>query len=315
MLEQRTVKEKIACQGIGLHSGQNVTLQILPAAEDNGITFFRTDMLRHAELRACIDHVSDTTLATTLQNGLNGSRATVGTVEHLLAALMGMGIDNARIAVDGPEVPIMDGSAFPFVRLIQKAGIELQRKSKRFLVIRREVKIQDGDKIAKAMPGSGFSIRCTLDYDHPLIPATPFEFYYSERMFQRDLAKARTFGFLKDVKAMQARGLAQGGSLDNAVVIDDYQVLNPEGLRFPDEFIRHKVLDALGDLALLGLPVVGKIRLHRSGHAMNTELVRQVLSDSRNYAVVTPATAPAEFGILRLPADRPAVLEPANSMA
>lgn len=288
---QRTIRAKVTCTGVGLHSGKPIKLEILPAPEDNGITFVRTDMVRHAELRACIDHVGDTTLATTLQVGVNGSRAVVGTVEHLLAAFMGLGIDNAQVLLDGPEVPVLDGSASPFVDLLKSVGLESQRKLKRFIVVKKEVTVKDGDKVATIRPGRGLSVECSVDFDHPLIPETPFKFSFSERGFARDLARARTFGFLKDVEMLQARGLARGGSLDNAVVIDQYNVLNPEGLRYPDEFVRHKVLDALGDLSLFGMPVVGRLHLHKSGHALNTKLVQQVLSQPAAYEIVVPREA------------------------
>jgi UDP-3-O-[3-hydroxymyristoyl] N-acetylglucosamine deacetylase len=260
----------------------------LPAAENNGITFVRTDMRRHAELRACIDHLGDTTLATTLQAGVNGSRAMVGTVEHLLAAFAGMGIDNAQVLVDGPEIPVMDGSAGPFVELIKTAGIEPQRSLKRFLVVKKEVKVEDGNKHARVVPGVGLTVECKVDFDHPLIPPTPFRFELSEKGFARDLAWARTFGFLKDVEALRAKGLARGGSLDNAVVIDQYRVLNPEGLRYPDEFVRHKVLDAMGDLSLFGMTIIGRVDLYRTGHALNTRLVRAVLRDPKAFEIVVP---------------------------
>ncbi len=295
MLRQRTIREKASCIGVGLHSGRKIKLEILPAPEGNGITFVRTDMRLHAELKACIEHVADTTLATTLSAGVNGSRATVGTVEHLLAAFTGLGIDNARVLVDGPEIPIMDGSAAPFVEMLQAAGLEAQRKLKRFLVVKKEVKVKDGDKLAKIAPGSGLKIKCTIDFDHPLIPPLPYVFQFSERSFQRDLVRSRTFGFLKDVEALRARGLARGGSLDNAVVIDEYRVLNPEGLRHPDEFVRHKVLDTFGDLSLFGMTVIGHLELYRTGHALNTQLVRKVLKDPKAYEIVTPAKEELEL--------------------
>lgn len=295
MLRQRTLREKASVTGVGLHSGRKIRLEVLPAPEDNGITFVRADMRVHAELKACIDHVVDTTLATTLSAGVNGSRASVGTVEHLLAAFNGMGLDNAIVMVDGPEIPIMDGSAEPFVRMIQSVGLEAQRKLKRFIAIKKEVKIKDGDKFARITPGAGLKIKCTVDFDHPLIPPLPYTFTFSERSFVRDLVRARTFGFLKDVEALRERGLARGGSLDNAVVIDEYRVLNPDGLRFPDEFVRHKVLDAFGDLALFGMPFVGHVEMFRTGHALNTQLVRKVLKDPKCYEIVTPVEADLEL--------------------
>ncbi|HET6344776.1 MAG TPA: UDP-3-O-acyl-N-acetylglucosamine deacetylase [Myxococcota bacterium] len=294
MLRQRTLREKASCTGVGLHCGRQIKLELLPAPEDHGITFIRTDLPRHPELRACIEHLAETTLATTLAVGGGAERASVGTVEHLLAALAGLGVDNARVLLDGPEVPILDGSAGPFVDLLLGAGIELQRRPKKYLVIKKEVRVRDGDKVAKIAPGSGTRITCSLDFDHPLIPPAPYRFEFSERAFQREVARARTFGFLQDVEALRSRGLARGGSLDNAIVIDEYQVLNPEGLRFPDEFARHKLLDAIGDLSLFGMPVVGKVSLHRSGHALNTQLVKAVLDDPKSHDIVVPV--PEQLG-------------------
>jgi len=289
MLMQRTVREKVSAVGVGLHSGKQTRLEILPAAADHGITFLRTDLPPHAELRASIDHVADTTLATTIAVGVNGSRAQVGTVEHLMAALVGAGIDNARVHVDGPEVPVFDGSAAAFVEMLDRVGTEAQRHPKRFLVIKREVRVKSGQSEARIAPGHGYEISCSVDFDHPLIPPTPFRFRFDERAFRKEVAPARTFGFLEEVEMLRERGLAKGGSLDNAIVIDQYRVLNPEGLRFPDEFVRHKTLDAIGDLALFGMPVVGRVKLHRSGHALNTELVRAVLSDHKAFEIVEPA--------------------------
>lgn len=291
MIRQRTIREKVHCTGVGLHSGKPMKIELLPASEDSGIVFVRADL--GVELRASVEHVTDTTLATTLSTTHDGKRVDVATVEHILAALAGLGIDNLRILVSGPEIPIMDGSAAPFVEMLLAAGIEEQRKSKRFLVIKREVKVTDGDKVARVSPGPGLKITCSLDFDHPLIPPTPFKFDFSESAFRRELVRARTFGFLRDVEALRARGLALGGSLDNAVVIDHYRVLNPEGLRYPDEFVRHKLLDAIGDLSLFGMPLIGRVHLSRSGHALNTRLVRAVLADAKNYEIVEPSAAPA----------------------
>ncbi len=291
MIRQRTIREKASCTGVGLHSGQPIRLELLPAPEGTGVTFVRTDLPGSVEVRAYVDNVSDTRLATTLSAGVNGSRAQVATVEHLMAALFAMGIDNVRVLVDGPEVPIMDGSAVPFVRLIAKAGIEEQRKSKRFLVIKKDVRVADGDKLARLSPGPGLRIVCSLDFDHPLIAPTPYRFDFTEGAFRRELERARTFGFLRDVEALRQAGLARGGSLENAVVIDHYRVLNPEGLRYPDEFVRHKVVDAIGDMALFGMPVIGRLQLHRPGHALNTQLVQAVLADPKAYEIVVPGKA------------------------
>lgn len=314
MLQQRTIREKAICVGVGLHSGRQIRLEILPAPVDNGITFTRTDMGPHADLKACVSCVHDTTLATTLGAGVNGSRAIVGTVEHLLAALKGMGVDNARVLIDGPEIPVLDGSAGGFVRMLREAGLESQRALKRFLIIKREVKVTDGDKLARLAPGAGLQIRCSVDFDHPLIPPTPFEYDLAERTFEREIAQARTFGFLQDVEALRARGLARGASLDNAVAIDRYQVLNPEGLRYPDEFVRHKVLDAIGDLALFGMQVIGKLDLHRSGHALNTRLVEAVLRDRKAFEVVVPEQEDFDLASQGEPTRFPA-FEPVETVA
>ncbi|OGR11559.1 MAG: UDP-3-O-[3-hydroxymyristoyl] N-acetylglucosamine deacetylase [Deltaproteobacteria bacterium RIFOXYB12_FULL_58_9] len=314
MLRQRTLRAKATCSGVGLHSGQQLQLEILPASEDNGITFIRTDKPRHAELRACIEQLGDTTLATTLQAGVNGSRVSVGTVEHLLAAFTGLGIDNAQVLIDGPEIPVLDGSAGPFVEMLRAAGLESQRKLKRFIVIKKDVEVRDGDKLARIAPGRGFSVRASVDFDHPLIPPTPFKFEFSERSFAREVAWARTFGFLKDVEMLQARGLARGGSLDNAVVIDEYSVLNPEGLRYPDEFVRHKVLDSIGDLSLAGAPIIGKLEFRRSGHALNTKLVKAVMSDPRAYEIIVPEEPGIEQALQNDPSHYP-LFEPIETMA
>jgi UDP-3-O-[3-hydroxymyristoyl] N-acetylglucosamine deacetylase len=293
MLRQRTIREKASCTGVGLHSGRLIRLELLPAPAGSGIVFVRTDLPPHPELRPGIEHLADTTLATTLAVGTGAERASIGTVEHLLAALAGLGIDNLRVMVDGPEIPILDGSAGPFVELLLAAGIERQRKLKRFMVIKKDLKLTDGDKVARISPSSELRITCSLDFDHPLISPQPYRFTFSERAFQRELARARTFGFLQDVEMLRSRGLARGGSLENAIVIDEYRVLNPEGLRFPDEFVRHKVLDALGDFSLFGMPVLAKINLHRTGHALNTQLVRAVLADPKLYEIRTPAASDA----------------------
>lgn len=277
MIRQRTIREKVSCTGVGLHSGRRVRVELLPAGEDSQITFIRTDLKAHAELKASIHCLSDTTLATTLAAGVNGSRAQVSTVEHLLAALASAGIDNVQVLVDGAEIPILDGSAAPFIDMLAAAGIEEQRRPKRFLVIKREVKVQQGDKLAKFSPGPGMQITCSLDFDHPLIAPTPLRFDFSDKSFRRELMRARTFGFVQDVEALKAKGLARGASLDNAIAIDGYRVLNPEGLRYPDEFVRHKILDAIGDISLFGMPVVGRLTLKRPGHMLNTQFVRAVI--------------------------------------
>jgi UDP-3-O-[3-hydroxymyristoyl] N-acetylglucosamine deacetylase len=277
---QRTVAKRVACTGLGLHSGKPATLTLAPAPADAGITFVRMDL--GAEIPARNEHVADTTLSTNLAHG----SARIHTVEHVLAALHGMGIDNCRVEVDGPEVPILDGSAAPFVCLAQEAGVQVQRVGKRWLVIEQAVEIRDGDKLARLEPADAFSIEFTADFNHPLITNQAFRTTLTDRTFEREVARARTFCFRKDIERMQAAGLAKGGSLANAIVVDEFSILNPEGLRFPDEFARHKVLDAVGDLALFGMPVLGALTAVKSGHAMNQALVRKVLADAASHRVV-----------------------------
>lgn len=293
---QRTVGKRASATGVGLHSGRPATLTLAPASADAGITFVRMDL--GVEIPARAEHVVDTTLSTNL--GLGSAR--VHTVEHLLAALTGTGVDNCRVEVDGPEIPILDGSAAPFVALIHQAGIAAQRAGRRFIVVDRPVEVRDGDRLARIEPADSLSIDFTVDFDHPLITNQSFRVAVTDRAFEREVAPARTFCLLRDVERMQAMGLARGGSLENAVVVDDFSILNPEGLRFPDEFARHKVLDALGDLSLAGLPVIGAFRAYKSGHAMNQALVRKVLGDATCHRVVQ---VPAEGGAESRPALHP----------
>jgi len=221
-----------------------------------------------------------------LSTSLGCGGARIATVEHVLAALTGMGVDNCRIEVDGPEIPILDGSAAPFVYLLQEAGVRTQRTGKRFLVVQKTVELRDREKLARVEPARELSIRFTVDFNHPLITDQTCEFVFSDRAFAREVARARTFGFLRDIEKMKAAGLALGGSLDNAIVVDEFSILNPGGLRFPDEFARHKVLDALGDVTLLGMPLIARFVARRSGHAMNQALVRKLLADPTSYQVV-----------------------------
>ncbi len=273
---QRTLKAPVTCQGVGLHSGTRVELTLRPAPADSGIVFVRTDLSPTVEIPARSENVVDTSFATTL--GRDGVR--VGTVEHLLAALSGLGIDNVRVELTGPEVPIMDGSAAPFVYLIRTAGIELQRKLKRFLVVRKSLEVSEGSRRAQISPAAQFGVSCTIDFDHPLISDQKLDVQMSDRVFHREISRARTFGFLRDVETMKRMGLALGGSLENAIVVDDFNILNPEGLRFADEFVRHKILDIIGDLALCGMPVIGHFSSEKSGHALNQRLLRRLLSET-----------------------------------
>ena len=281
-LNQRTLRGPVACVGVGLHTGAKVSLRLMPARPDSGVVLVRTDLPGKPELKAHASNVVDTELATTL--GTSSYR--IHTVEHVLAALAGLGIDNVRIELDGPEVPIMDGSAAPFAEMIKEARVREQDVPKAFMVIKKNVTVTEGDKHASLGPGRGFRIDCTIDFKHPLISDQTVSLTFSDRTFMREVSGARTFGFLRDVEKLKAMGLAKGGSLENAIVVDDFSILNPEGLRFPDEFVRHKVLDAVGDVALLGLPVIGHLNAYKSGHALNHKLVTRVLADRAHYAVV-----------------------------
>ena len=278
---QRTLKRRAELKGIGLHSGAEVSITLAPAAPDTGVVFAHDG----EEIPALADFVVDTTMNTSLGRG----RMRIGTVEHLMAALAGCGIDNVRVEVEGPEVPIMDGSADPFVRLIREAGVHEQRSVRRFLLIRKPIAVAEGDKLARLTPARGkFSISYTIDFRHPLITDQTCKVEMTEKSFQKEIARARTFGFKRDVEKLHAAGLARGGSLANAVVVDDFNILNPEGLRYPDEFVRHKVLDAVGDLALLGMPVIGHLTAVKSGHHLNHLLVRKVLEEQDACEVVQP---------------------------
>ncbi len=279
---QRTVSKTASLQGVGLHSGAKVTLTLRPAPAGHGIVFVRTDLPRPVSIPALAEYVVDTALATTL--GRDGVR--VGTVEHFMSALAGLGIDNVRVELDGPEVPIMDGSAVPFVALIQEAGVRELEAPKELLVIRKAVSVVDGDKQASLTPSKHFRISCTIDFEHPVIQGQSFDLDFSDRDFSREISRARTFGFLRDVEKLKKLGLARGGSLENAIVVDEVSILNPDGLRFPDEFVRHKILDAIGDVSLFGRPVIGHLTAYKTGHALNHKLVRKVLSDPSCYEIV-----------------------------
>jgi UDP-3-O-[3-hydroxymyristoyl] N-acetylglucosamine deacetylase len=283
---QRTFKQRSTFEGIGLHTGESVRLTLAPAPPDTGIVFIRSDA-PDLEIPAVCDSVVDTTLNTCL--GRDGVR--IGTVEHLMAALAGCGIDNARIEVDGPEVPIADGSSAPFVQLVRRAGVHEQRAPRRFLQVKRPIVVSDGDRVAKLLPARRFRVTYTIDFRHPLISDQSRALQIDERAFEKEIARARTFGFKRDVERLHSAGLARGGSLDNAVVVDDFHILNPEGLRYSDEFVRHKILDAVGDLALLGMPVIGHLIAVKSGHALNHQLVRKVLAERHSCEVVQPRAA------------------------
>ncbi len=273
---QRTIAEKVSCTGVGLHSGAPTQLTLHPARANTGIVFVRTDLGEPVEIPAASAEVASTALATTLGRGA----ATVGTVEHLLAALFGLEIDNVRIEIDGPELPVMDGSSAPFVYLIRSAGIFDQREPRRVLRIRRKIEVVDGDRRISIEPAREFRVSYAVDFEHPAIRRQQLAFgpLTAER-FEREISAARTFGFLREVRDLWDHGFARGGSLDNTVVLDDEKVVNPDGLRWPDEFVRHKVLDLCGDLALLGASVHGHVRAERGGHAMHQRLVSAILGD------------------------------------
>ncbi len=298
MVPQRTLRNSIQGTGIGLHSGEKVGITLQPAPENAGILFRRTDLAGRPEIPARVEHVVDTTLCSTL--GVNGIR--VATVEHLMAAFAGLGIDNAVVDLDGSEVPIMDGSSAPFVFLLQCAGICEQEAPKRFIRIRKRIEAADGDRWASFEPASSLRIHFTIDFDHPLLrDHSEVTMDFSETAFTREVSRARTFGFYRDVEWLQEQGVALGGNLDNAVVVDDHRVLNDEGLRYRDEFVRHKVLDSIGDLYLLGHPVLGCFRGYKSGHALNNRLLRALLADAEAWDYVERDPEVLQAGTYRDP--------------
>ena len=285
MIRQRTLKNTIRATGIGLHTGDKVYLTLRPAPVNTGIVFCRTDLDPVVTIRADAMNVGDTTLSTTLENG----DVRVSTVEHLLSAMAGLGIDNAYVDLSAPEVPIMDGSAGPFVFLLQSAGIEEQNALKQFIRIKRKVQVKDGDKTATFLPFNGFKVGFTIDFDHPVIKSRSQEISldFSSTSFVREVSRARTFGFMRDIEYLRERNLALGGSVENAIVVDDYRILNEDGLRYDDEFVRHKVLDAIGDLYQLGKSLIGEFHGYKSGHALNNMLVRELLKQEDAWEIVT----------------------------
>jgi UDP-3-O-[3-hydroxymyristoyl] N-acetylglucosamine deacetylase len=280
---QRTVRENISCTGIGLHSGEKVRLTIKPAPPDSGIRFVRKDLSGRHIVKADFENVISTNMSTTI--GFNGSR--VSTIEHLMASFFGFGIDNALVEVDGPEVPIMDGSAAPFIFLLKSVGIKEQRKSKEFIVIKKSLKIKDGNRSISIKPSKELKISFTIDFHHPLIKNQKYELRFSGKDFIKEISKARTFGFLKDTQILREAGLAKGASLDNAIVIDDFRILNEDGLRYRDEFVRHKILDFIGDLAVIGSPVIGHFHIERSGHSLNQAMLKKLVANRRCWKKVT----------------------------
>ena len=296
MLRQRTLKTSIRTKGVGLHTGARVELALHPAPENSGVVFRRTDLAQPAIIPATAANVGDTRLSSTLK----ADGASVSTVEHLMSALAGLGIDNLRVDIAGPEVPIMDGSAGPFVYLLQTAGIVEQQAAKKFLRIVAPVEVREGDKWARFSPYAGFRLDFTIDFPHPVFGSENKHAVvdFAEHSYAKDVARARTFGFMAEVEAMRSMGLALGGSLQNAIVLDETRVLNSEGLRYENEFVRHKVLDAIGDLYLIGGPLIGEYAAFKSGHGLNNQLARALLAQPAAFEIVSfarEAEAPRTF--------------------
>lgn len=285
MIRQRTLKNVIRATGVGLHTGEKIYLTLRPAPVDTGIVFCRVDLDEIVQIPASPENVGDTRLSTTLVKG----DVRISTVEHLLSAMAGLGIDNAYVDLSAAEVPIMDGSAGPFVFLIQSAGIEEQNAAKRFIRIKKPVQVTNGDKVARFVPFDGFKVGFTIEFDHPVFKSDTkhSEIDFSTTSFVKEVSRARTFGFMHEIEQLRERKLALGGSLDNAVVLDDYRVLNEDGLRYRDEFVKHKILDAIGDLYLLGHSLIGAFDGYKSGHALNNELLRTLIADKTAWEEVT----------------------------
>ena len=301
MLRQRTLKSLVSASGVGLHTGAKVRLTLRPAPADTGVVFRRVDLAQPVDIPARADLVGEARLASTLVQG----EVKIHTVEHLMSALAGLGVDNVYVDLDAPEVPIMDGSASPFVLLLQQAGLEEQGAPKRFIRVMRPVEVKEGDKWARLDPHEGFKLSFSINFRHPVIESSTqsVTIDFAETSYLKEIARARTFGFMHDIEDLRESGLALGGGLDNAVVLDEFRVLNAEGLRFADEFIRHKLLDANGDLYLLGRPLLGAFSAHKSGHALNNRLVRALLADAGARETVSFMRAEeAPAGVVRLAA-------------
>ncbi|HEK3121585.1 TPA: UDP-3-O-acyl-N-acetylglucosamine deacetylase [Proteus mirabilis] len=286
MIKQRTLKRIVQATGVGLHTGKKVTLTMCPAPANTGVIYRRTDLNPPVDFPADAKSVRDTMLCTCL---VNEDDVRISTVEHLNAALAGLGIDNIVIEVDAPEIPIMDGSAAPFVFLLLDAGIEELRTAKKFIRIKETVRVEDGDKWAEMRPYNGFKLDFTIDFNHPAIDASTqrYKLDFSAESFMSQISRARTFGFMRDIEYLQSKGLCLGGSFDCAIVVDDYRVLNDDGLRFEDEFVRHKMLDAIGDLFMCGYNIIGEFTAFKSGHALNNKLLQAVLAKESAWEFVT----------------------------
>ncbi|HBC71834.1 MAG TPA: UDP-3-O-[3-hydroxymyristoyl] N-acetylglucosamine deacetylase [Coxiellaceae bacterium] len=285
MVKQRTLKNLIRATGIGVHTGKKVYITLRPAPADTGIIFRRVDLTPAVDILASAENVGDTTLSSCLIK--NGVR--IATIEHLMSAFAGLGIDNVYVDVSAPEVPIMDGSAGPFIFLIKSAGIEEQNVPKRFLKIKRKIKVKDGDKWACISPYNGFKVSFTIDFNHPVFRDLPqtTTVDFAQASFVKEISRARTFGLLSDYEFLRSKNLALGSSLDNAIVVDDYRVINEDGLRYEDEFVKHKLLDAIGDLYLLGYGIIGSFSGYKSGHALNNTLLKTLLTTENAWEIVT----------------------------
>ncbi|MDR2690003.1 MAG: UDP-3-O-acyl-N-acetylglucosamine deacetylase [Azoarcus sp.] len=300
MIRQRTLKNIVRATGVGLHGGRKVNLVLRPAAVNTGIVFHRVDLTPVVDLPTDPYAVCDTRMC----SGLERDGHKIGTVEHLMSALAGLGIDNLHVDVDAPEIPVLDGSSAPFIFLLQSAGIEEQAVAKKFLRVKKEVEYHEDDKWVKLAPHDGFRLFFSIVFDHPAINSTATKVMvdFAKHSYVRDVARARTFGFMQDVEFMQANGLALGGSLENAIVMDEYRVLNAEGLRYSDEFVKHKVLDAIGDLYLCGHPLMASYTAHKAGHALNNQVLRILLEDASAWEIVSfeesnaPAAVAHQFG-------------------
>ncbi len=297
MIKQRTLKNEIRATGVGLHTGRKVFLTLRPAPVNTGIVFRRVDLDPPVEIEAKAENVGDTTLSTTLTAG----DVRISTVEHLLSAMAGLGIDNAIVEVSADEVPIMDGSAGPFVFLIQSAGIQEQNAPKRFIRIKKEVTVTEGDKVASFKPFDGFKVSFSIDFDHPVFKDRKLDVSvdFSSTSFVKEISRARTFGFMHEIEYLRSKGLAKGGSVNNAIVIDNYRILNEDGLRYEDEFVKHKVLDAIGDLYLLGFGLIGEYTAYKSGHGLNNKSIRELMKQTDAWEMVTfeydSETAPISY--------------------
>lgn len=296
MIHQRTLKNVIRATGVGLHTGEKVYLTLRPAPVNTGIIFRRVDLDPVVELAATPISVGDTRLSTALKKG----DVSVSTVEHLMSALAGLGIDNIYVELTSPEVPIMDGSAAPFVFLVQSAGVIEQSAPKKFIRVKKPIRIEDGDKWAMFEPFEGFKVSFAINFDHPIFARSPQQATvdFSTTSFVKEVSRARTFGFMHEVEALREAGLALGGSHDNAIVMDSYTILNDDGLRYEDEFVKHKILDAIGDLYLLGHQLIGEFSAYKSGHALNNQLLRALMAEEDAWELVTyedPADAPISF--------------------